>query len=570
MLAALLGTLSLFNAVPAKAQNTNVWSATLTVAFSGNFVKGCVNTAAAGARCSETNVLTSDSFTYSGVNYEVVRAEVSTTNVLFFRLNKAIPSDLKAALTLNVGNRQFALADATTTSFSGSQAQWNNTGLSWSVGDTVQLSLVSPPPSLVNVWLSLPASLSVNEGESITVTAHISQAPTSNVTIPIRFTVPMTGDPPVPAPTAAEDDDYVRPSPLSITINAGQTTGTITIMTNHDDDTLSESLYVEIDPSLDPSIGSRVNPYEVGFTIIDDDRSTTTTTTDPSPPTSTPTNQPTDRQTSPALSSDATLSNIEIEEASLDFDPDTYTYTVNVYGVRTVILTPTANHPDAEITVNGNTVQSGSSAIVALDDDGETTIEIEVTAENGTTKTYTLTVMYCPKEEREILSMFHDLTEGDMWEEDRGWNTEDDLRNWHGVRTENGRVTALSLPENRLSGEVPEALRCFGGLEELRELDLSYNSNLEGDLPRGLEDLNNLGVLDIKCTGITVPEELEEWALGLGEGFRRVCPPDEMVSAQGGGGCAVGTSQERVGTSALLVAILMLLALSRGLRACSD
>ena len=36
------------------------------------------------------------------------------------------------------------------------------------------------------------------------------------------------------------------------------------------------------------------------------------------------------------------------------------------------------------------------------------------------------------------------------------------------------------------------------------------------------------------------------------------------------GGCAVGASQGRMGASALLVAILMLLALSRGLRARSD
>ena len=271
----------------------------------------------------------------------------------------------------------------------------------------------------------------------------------------------------------------------------------------------------------------------------------------------------------PAQSSDATLSGLMISGVSLSFNPETYTYTVNVYGVTTVTVTPTANHADAEISVNGYPVQSGSSAIVTLDDDGETTIEIEVTAEDGTTRTYTVTVMYCPGEEREILKIFYDSTEGDMWEESSGWNTENLLDNWHGVQIRNGRVAVLSLPDNRLSGEIPEALRCFGGLKELLELDLSDNSGLEGELPRGLSELNNLGVLDIRCTGIDVSGETEEWTQSLGEGFRSGCdtPPDDMVSTQGDGGCAVGASQERVGASALLVAVFMLLAVSRGLRA---
>ena len=84
----------------------------------------------------------------------------------------------------------------------------------------------------------------------------------------------------------------------------------------------------------------------------------------PTPPTPTP---PTGGGPTPegpsdsALSGDASLSALEIKEASLDFDPDTYDYTVTVYG-ETLTLTPTANHPDAEITVNTYPVQSGAPA----------------------------------------------------------------------------------------------------------------------------------------------------------------------------------------------------------------
>ena len=192
-----------------------------------------------------------------------------------------------------------------------------------------------------------------------------------------------------------------------------------------------------------------------------------------------------------------------------------------------------------------------------------------MTAENGTERTYTLAVTVCPGEEKEILGMFHDQTQGDMWEENSGWNTEEDLNNWHGVQTQDGKVSVLALPDNRLSGEAPEALKCLGGLEKLGELDLSGNSDLEGALPQELENLDNLRVLDIRCTEITVSGETEQWAMGL-EDFRRGCGTgsEDMVS-EGGGGCAVGGSQDRVGASALLAVILMLLALSRGLRACS-
>ena len=213
---------------------------------------------------------------------------------------------------------------------------------------------------------------------------------------------------------------------------------------------------------------------------------TTTTTPDPGPPgpPGPPTGGGGGAPPPPTRSGDASLSALEISGISPDFDTDTDTYTVSAYDRDSVTVTPTANHDGAEITVNGNTVQSGSSAVVTLDEDGETSIEIVVTAEDGTVKTYTLTVMSCPGEERKILEMFYDSTQGDMWEESSEWNIEEnDLRDWHGVETdEDDRVTALRLPHNTLSGEYPEALRCFVVLEELRELAL-WGNELSGDIP---------------------------------------------------------------------------------------
>ena len=673
-LVAFLGALFLLNATPAKAQTT-VLSATLTVAEPTTGELGCNVTASSLAgRCSPstgsgTTALTDYDFTYSGTDY-LVRNLYLTGTLLVFGIQTGTDIRGLNTLVLQLGSDEFAIAE----SVSEPRTSWSNAGLTWSVGDSVSVKLIEPPPPTVSLSVSPNP---VWEGSSVTVTAQLSRALASQVMIPVTLT-----------DNSAESTDHGTLA--SITIASGATSGTGMISTNHDTDEDDETFTVALGtlpssvtagtPSLvqitilddegipTVSLSASPNPVpegesvrvtatlsealsglveiplrpawntgtvetgdikgppgtitvfhgkETGETLVlavkdcdtDDEMftvaldtarlpsslragtpsSVTITIEDDSVPCTPPTNQPTDQPppntggtgtggggsgtTPPALSSDASLNTLEIKEASLDFDPGTDTYTVNVYGVTIVTLTPTANHPDAEITVNGNTVQRGSSAIVALDDDGETSIEIEVTAEDGNTRTYTLTVMYCPGEEREILKMFYVLTEGDMWEENKGWNTEDSLRNWHGVETENGNITVLSLPDNRLSsGEVPEALRCFGGLEELLELDLSDNSDLGGELPRGLSELNNLGVLDISCTGIDVSGETEEWALSLGEGFRSGCDtqPDDMVSTSGDGGCAVGASQKRLGASALLALIFMLLAVSRGLRACSD
>ena len=58
------------------------------------------------------------------------------TGTLNLKLDGAIPS----ALTLHVGSSQFAITDATLTS-GNRAASWSNSGLSWSVGGTVSLSL---------------------------------------------------------------------------------------------------------------------------------------------------------------------------------------------------------------------------------------------------------------------------------------------------------------------------------------------------------------------------------------------------------------------------------------------
>ncbi len=130
----------IYEAQPASAyhgQVTQVWSGTLTVQDISTTL-GCHNAFSSKA-CSSTSVLTDDDFTYGGVNYALVEI-IATNTGLQWSINKAIPAAIRSTGTLYVDGSPFRLADSGTTN---TFATWTNPGLSWSVGDTVQLSLTA-------------------------------------------------------------------------------------------------------------------------------------------------------------------------------------------------------------------------------------------------------------------------------------------------------------------------------------------------------------------------------------------------------------------------------------------
>ena len=117
---------------------------------------------------------------------------------------------------------------------------------------TVTRQAAQVPPT---VSLSALPNL-VDEGSSVTVTATLSRALSSNVTIPLT----LTDD-------TAEPDDH---GPLaSITIVANSTSGTGTITTNQDPDTDNETFTVALDTL--PSSVTAGTPNSVQITIRDDD-----------------------------------------------------------------------------------------------------------------------------------------------------------------------------------------------------------------------------------------------------------------------------------------------------------
>lgn len=115
--------------------------------------------------------------------------------------------------------------------------------------------------------------------------------------------------------------------------------------------------------------------------------------------------------------------------------------------------------------------------------------------------------------DRAVLEAFHDAVGGAGWTNRTNWKTPAPLVNWHGVTTDaDGRVTALSLPGNGLTGTIPPAL---GELDLLRELDLgsrwdstsrlSIRNGLTGPIPAELGSLVNLERLDLAGNDLTGP-----------------------------------------------------------------
>ncbi len=124
----------------------------------------------------------------------------------------------------------------------------------------------------------------------------------------------------------------------------------------------------------------------------------------------------------------------------------------------------------------------------------------------------------CAQRDTEVLRLFHQATGGSAWANSNGWLGDALLSDWFGVDTDSiGRVTVLDLPENGLSGTMPESL---GDLAALTLLDVTGN-DLEGRLPQSLTEL---AVRDIRYsnTRLCAPqnEVFQRWlgAIGTHEG----------------------------------------------------
>ena len=96
------------------------------------------------------------------------------------------------------------------------------------------------------------------------------------------------------------------------------------------------------------------------------------------------------------LTGNNSLQSLAVSSGSLtpSFDADTQDYTVDVANnVGTLSVTPILDDPNATMTINGKPAISGQPSTITLGGPGsDTHIDIAVTAQNNTRKTYTILV----------------------------------------------------------------------------------------------------------------------------------------------------------------------------------
>ncbi len=155
--------------------------------------------------------------------------------------------------------------------------------------------------------------------------------------------------------------------------------------------------------------------------------------------------------------------------------------------------------------------------------------------------------------ERLALTDLHDATGGSSWANRAAWGTDAPPGDWHGVSTEDGRVTGLALSANGLSGPLPAEIAnllelrvvdlaendlsgtfpgSFAGLHELAELRLGRNPGLEGALPFALRGLERVRVLLHDDTGLCASPapDFQAWYTAIEQTAGAVCDNPDQVT----------------------------------------
>ena len=83
---------------------------------------------------------------------------------------------------------------------------------------------------------------------------------------------------------------------------------------------------------------------------------------------------------------------------------------------------------------------------------------------------------------------FYNAMGGEEWINSTNWCSDLPLEQWYGVYTHQGRVYAIDLAANNLSGNLP---RSIASLSELKYLNLASNS-ISGSIPQSYGGLSNL------------------------------------------------------------------------------
>ena len=110
--------------------------------------------------------------------------------------------------------------------------------------------------------------------------------------------------------------------------------------------------------------------------------------------------------------------------------------------------------------------------------------------------------------DREVLEILYNATGGPNWTNSENWLTDAPLSTWSRVSADGeGRVVALSLGFNNLTGSIPAEV---GNLSRLEQLLFFGNEELTGSIPPELGNLANLTWLGLSFSSLSgpIPPEL--------------------------------------------------------------
>ena len=178
---------------------------------------------------------------------------------------------------------------------------------------------------------------------------------------------------------------------------------------------------------------------------------------------------------------------------------------------ETLTLNATVSPKDAsDPTV---TWSSDKTAVATVNEKGVVTAVAKgtatITAKAGKVSTKCVVTVIPPaiETERAALVALYKATGGDRWTNRDNWCSDKPVGEWYGVVTnEKGRVTALNLNMNNLTGKIPPELF---SLSQLNELRMTYNS-LTGEIPKEIANAKELETLSMESNQLTgsVPESL--------------------------------------------------------------
>ena len=223
----LLAAFAALVTLPLQAQaQTEIWSGTLTVRDSSG-VLGCSN-GFANNFCSD--YLNDDDFTHDSTDYAFTTIFFHSTG----RLEIAFDTILTTAtqgLTLNVDGTAFTFESAD--SKTNTDRSWNSSGLSWTAGSTVSLTLTEPPTASTDATLSALALDGAPDGETIALIPVFDAATDAYTALVANridaVTLTATKNDSTATVAITSDDNTNTPDEAVLSLAVGANTLTVTV-----------------------------------------------------------------------------------------------------------------------------------------------------------------------------------------------------------------------------------------------------------------------------------------------------------------------------------------------------